>query len=240
MAKKNHFLIVDTETTQDSLVADFAAVIVDKHGNIVTQCAILVNGIFTDMEQHPLFHSFGDSNDIWSKAGLPARYARYNKMVEAGSRMVATPAAINRWLDKAAAQYAPILTAYNLAFDREKCGNTGIDLTQFPRSFCLWQAAYTEWAHTKKYREAALALHAFNAPTKHGNMSYKTNAETIARFCTGNLSLEDEPHTALEDIVYYELPILVKLLKKRSARWLLESPRAYNWRDCQVRDWFTA
>ena len=85
----------------------------------------------------------------------------------------------------------------------------------------------------------ALALHAFNAPTSHGNMTFKTNAETMARFTSNNPTLEDEPHTALEDVVFYELPILLAILKRKPARWLLDGPKPYNWRDCQVRDFFS-
>jgi len=235
---KNYFCIIDTETTQDSLVADFAAVIVDKNGRIVSQCAVMVDGVFTDMENHPLFCN-EDAGDLWNKASVGRRVDRYNRMIENGSRMIASVAAVNRWIDKAIATYDPIVTAYNFSFDREKCANTGIDLTGFRSSFCLWQAAYGRFAHTKKYRELALSLHAFNAPTKHGNMTFKTNAETMARFVLGNPLLEDEPHTALEDVIFYELPILVKLLKNTSVSKMLTKCKPYNWRDCQVRDWFT-
>lgn len=236
---KNYFLTIDTETTQDALVADFAAVITDKKGNIISQCAVLVESIYTDSDAHPLFHMHGDSGDLWSKAGLPKRYDRYQRMIDSGSRMVASVAAINRWLDKALTQYNPILTAYNLAFDLDKCKNTGIDLTGFTRRFCLWSAAYTQFAHTKKYRSFVLATHAFNAPTQHGNMTFKTNAETMARFLLG-AELPNEPHTALEDIVDYELPILNAVLARKSAAKLMEEIKPYNWRDCQLRDWFGA
>ena len=128
---KNYFLTIDTETTQDQLVADFAATITDKKGRIVNQCAILVKDIYTNADEHPLFHDSGDVASIWSKASLPARYARYDRMVEGGSRMIASVGAVNRWLDKAASTYRPVLTAYNLAFDAHKCANTGIDLTMF-------------------------------------------------------------------------------------------------------------
>lgn len=239
---KNHYLIIDTETTQDGKVADFGAVIVDKKGNILTQCAVMVDGIFTDIQNHPLFFTSSAEDKLWGKPTLDRRYKRYQAMVANGSRMVASVAAINRWLDKAKAQYNPILTAYNLAFDLDKCNNTGIDLTQFgARKFCLWAAAYTLFAHTRQYRDMALALHAFNAPTEYGNMTFKTNAETMARFVTGNPRMEDEPHTALEDAVYYELPILLAVLRRRSAKWLLsDAVDSYNWRDCQVRDAFKA
>jgi len=240
MAKKDFFLTIDTETTQDAMVADFGAVISDRKGRIFAQCAVLVNGIFTDMEEHPLFHIFGDENDVFSKATLPARYDRYTAMVQGGQRMIASVSAINEWLAKAQAQYNPYLTAYNLAFDREKCANTGIDLTDFAdRQFCLWHASVTRWAHTKNYRNFIASTHSFNKPTKHGNMSYKTNAEIMARFVMDNPLLEDEPHTALEDVLYYEIPILTKLVNTtKKAEWL--EPKPFNWRKFQVKDHFKA
>lgn len=240
MAKKDYFLTIDTETTQDELVADFAAVITDKKGKIYAQCAVLVNGVFTEMEQHPLFHIYGDAGDLWSKKGLPKRYDRYNKMVAGGSRMICSVAAINVWLAKAKAQYNPYLTAYNLAFDLGKCQNTGIDLTDFAdRQFCLWHAAVAKWGYTKAYKNFILATASFNNPTKLKNMSYKTNAEVMTRFVTNQPMLEDEPHTALEDVLYYELPILNALVKNtRKKVWL--NPPSFNWRKVQVAEHFTA
>ena len=240
MAKKDFFLTIDTETTQDGLVADFAAVISDRKGKVYAECAVLVNGVFTDMENHPLFHIHGDDSDLWSKAGLPKRYERYNAMVAGGQRMIASVGAINVWLAKAIAKYNPYLTAYNLAFDREKCANTGIDLTDFAdKQFCLWHAAVTKWGHTKKYRNFVLASLAFNKPTAKGNWSYKTNAEVMARFVLDNPMLEDEPHTALEDVLYYELPILTKLVNSTAKKnWL--KPEKFNWRKFQVVDHYAA
>ena len=69
-------------------------------------------------------------------------------------------------------------------------------------------------------------------------MSYITNAEVMARFVLGNPELEDEPHTALEDIVDYELPILNALIKTTKAKDYM-NPTPYSWRDYQVKDWFT-
>lgn len=239
MAKKDYFLIIDTETTQTDRVADFGAVVVDRTGRIFAQCAVMVNGIFTDMENHPLFHT-KDADPLWGQAGLSRRYDAYNNMVSSGMRQIASVSAINRWLDKVKATYDPYCTAYNIAFDRDKCNKTGIDLGQFAeKSFCLWHAAAAKWSHTKKYREFVLAVHAFNPPTKHGNMTFKTNAEVMARFVLDNPTLEDEPHTALEDVLYYELPILIKLVKnQKKAEWL--NPPTTNWRKNQVKDWFTA
>ena len=238
MAKRDYFMIVDTETTQDDMVADFAAVITDKKGNIYNQCAVLTNGIYTDMEKHPLFFT-SDKDGIWSKKGQDYRYSVYQNMINNGTRMIASIAAINVWLAKANEKYNPILTAYNLAFDQNKCANTGIDLAQFNKRFCLWHSAYNKWAHTRKYRNFALSIHAFNNPTEHGNMSFKTNAETMARFVMQNPRLEEEPHTALEDTIYYELPILLKLINT-TKKSVYMNPESFNWKNVQVKDWFKA
>lgn len=238
MARKDYFLLLDTETTQDNMVADFGAIVVDKKGKIHRECAVLINGIFTDTKNHPLFFT-SDEKGIWSKKGQDNRYSAYAKMLEGGTRMLASIGAINRWLDKVNATFNPMLTAYNLSFDVNKCSNTGIDLGQFSQSFCLWHAAVNKWVHTKQYRNFALMVHAFNNPTDLGNMSYKTNAETMARFILDNPSLSDEPHTAIEDVKQYELPILLKLVNTtKKTRYL--KPNPFDWKQVQVKDWFTA
>lgn len=240
MAKKEYFLILDTETTQDEMVADFGAIICDRKGRIYAQCAVLVNGIYTDQEKHPLFYTSNADDEVFGRHTTDRRYATYNKMVTDGTRMLASVAAINLWLAKAIGKYDPILTAYNLAFDLGKCRNTGIDLTGFSRSFCLWHSAFTHIAGTRKYRNFAMSVHAFNAPTKHQNMSYKTNAETMTRFVLGQPDLVDEPHTALEDAIYYEMPILQFLCSRMPVKKVINDLTPFNWRSVQVRDHFTA
>ena len=238
---KQFFCIIDTETTQDGLVADFAAVICDRKGTVHHQCAALVRGVYDAPDQHPLFYS-DRAGDLWARAGLPKRYARYNAMLENGARVLASPEAINRWLMKAIAKYVPTLTAYNLPFDVDKMNNTGLLVELFDNYFCLWRAACEKWARKKAYREFVLNSHAFNAPTEKGNMTYKTNAEVMARFVLGNPMLEDEPHTALEDILFYELPILRELFRSKRttlARVQEWNRQNYNWRSYQVRDHYT-
>lgn len=240
MAKKDYFLILDSETTQDALIADFAAVIVDRKGNIFNQCAILINGVFNDAKNHPLFFNpNADDKNIWSDAGKDRRYKKYYDMIADGSRMIASVAAVNRWLERAKGKYDPIVTAYNFPFDKNKCENTGIDLTIFKNSFCLWAAAFDKWGQTKKYKQFVLAVHGFNPPTELGNMTYKTNAEIMARFVLSDPTLADEPHTALEDIIFYELPIFKALAKTtKKADMLAASP--YDWRAVQVKEHFKA
>lgn len=239
MAKKLFFFIIDSETTVTDKVADFAGIIVDKNGKIYAQIAVLVKDIFDCPNEHPLFVDPSVPFDnIWSRNGQGLRYNRYYAMLDGGSRMIASVSAINRWIDKAISTYNPILTAYNLPFDRSKCENTAIDLTGLTDRFCLWAGAYTRYAKTKKFKQFVLDSHGFNTPTALGNMTYKTNAEIMARFLLGNPDLPDEPHTALEDIIDYELPIFQALVKGLSKNKLLDF-QSYNWRDVQVKNHFT-
>lgn len=231
------FLIADTETTVNGHVADAGFVLANRKGKVIASCGVLVREFFLDKENNPLFHD-QSADPLWGKRNLPRRYAEYDAMLNDGRRMLASVAAVNRWLAKVNAQYRPTITAYNWAFDKDKLNKSGIDVEMFQDSFCLWHAAAHKYAHTKAYRQFILENVAFNTPTKHGNMSYHTNAEVMAKFVLGNPDLPDEPHTALEDARDYELPILVDILKKsRRKADYMEAP-AYNWREYQVKDWF--
>lgn len=231
MARKQFFAILDTETTMENTVADFAIVICDREGKIFNQCAVMVHGHYGTFE---LFHD-KTANDIWGYAGLARRKAHYVNMLQSGARMLASVNAINKWINQAIGKYNPELTAYNLAFDTDKCQKTGIDLTGFANKFCLWQAAVGNICNTKKYRQFALDNHAFNRLTGERNMTFQTTAEMVCGFINGEYM--DEPHTALEDARDFELPVLREILKKRNWR---EKITPYNWRNFQVKDNFAA
>lgn len=231
MAKKQFFMIVDTETTMADTVADLGIVICDRKGNIEKSLGVLVKGHYDTFE---LFHDKA-ANDIWGYGGLIKRKENYEKMLDSGARMLASVNAINKWIDQAIGQYNPELTAFNLAFDSGKLAKTGIDVSGIKGQFCLWQAAVGNICGTKAFRNFALEKHAFNSVTGSGNMTFKTNAEVVCGFIKGDYI--DEPHTALEDARDFELPILVEILKK--SKWR-EKITPYNWRNFQVRDAFTA
>lgn len=231
------FLIIDTETTVRGNVADYGAIVANRKGKILASCGVLIREFYLDREENPLFHD-QSADPLWGKRNLPARYQNYDNMLADGRRMLASVAAVNRWLAKVNAQYRPIVTAYNWAFDRDKLEKSGIDTTIFSHSFCLWHAAAHKYGHSKAYRQFILENVAFNSPTRNGNMSYHTNAEVMAKFILDNPELPDEPHTALEDARDYELPILLDIVRKaRRKADYMEAP-AYNWRHYQVTDWF--
>lgn len=237
MARKQFFLIIDTETTIGDKVADFGALVADRKGNIHAKAAVLVRDFYLDKENFPLFHD-QTADPLWGARNLPKRYAEYDAMLADGRRMLASVPAINRWLAQVAVKYNPTATAYNAAFDWSKMRNSGIDCDLFENNFCLWHAAAAKYVHTKAFRQFILENHCFNKPTAKGNMTFLTNAEVMARFILGNPELPDEPHTAIEDAEFYELPILLDIVNKAKKKAdYMEAP-AYNWRNVQVRDWF--
>lgn len=231
MAKKQFFAILDTETTIENTVADLGIIIVDREGKIYNQCAILVNGHYDTYE---LFHD-KNANDIWGYDGLIKRQNNYIKMLDTGTRMLASVNAVNKWINQAIGKYNPTLTAYNLAFDLDKCKNTEIDLSGFTNQFCLWQAAVGNLCNTKNYKQFVLENHLFNKPTEFGNMTFSTTAESVCGFINGEFKIE--PHTALEDARDFESPILQAILKKRDWK---EKMLPYNWRAFQVKNHFVA
>ena len=231
MAKKQFFLIVDTETTMENTVADIGMLICDREGRIYAQCAVLVAGHYGT---HELFHD-KKANDIWGYTGLEKRKLAYDNMLNSGVRMLASVNAVNKWIQQAIGKYNPTLTAYNLAFDIDKCEKTGIDLSGFADKFCLWQASVGNICNSKLYKQFVVENHLFNSRTELGNMTFSTTAESVCGFVTGEF--KTEPHTAIEDARDFELPVLVEVLKKK--KWK-EKITPYNWRDFIVKNHFTA
>jgi hypothetical protein len=229
MSKKQYFAILDTETTIADTVADFAIIIVDRNGKIYNQCAVLINNEFNNNEL------FFDKNakGLWSLDYAKQKKADYIKMLDSGLRVLASVNAVNRWINQAIGKYNPTLTAYNLAFDKSKCLNTGIDLSGFNSEFCLWQAAIGNICYKKSFKQFCLDNHAFNNVTEFGNMTFKTNAEIVCGFINGEF--KTEPHTALEDAKDFELPILIQILKKRDWK---DNILPYNWREFQTKNHF--
>lgn len=231
MAKKQFFAIVDTETTIADTVADIGIIIVDRNGIIHNQMAAIIKNEF---ENNELFYD-KNAKSLWSLDYAKFKREKYNTMLTNGTRILASVNAVNLWIQKAIGKYNPTLTAYNLAFDVSKCHNTNIDLNGFADRFCLWSAAVGNICNSKSYKQFALENHLFNNVTEFGNMTFKTSAESVTGFLNGVMT--EEPHTALEDAIDYELPILKKILTKKNWK---EKVTPYNWKAFQVKDHFQA
>jgi len=215
---RHFYLIVDTETTKKQTVADFGAVIVTKQGEIVERFGAMVLGHFGKM---PLFaDATAPDSALWSEQSAQRREKDYYSMLDTGERSIASPALINQWLVRVNAQYAPVLTAYNLAFDLGKCRNTRINLGIFAQSFCLMKAAKRQIGTLAEYHDFCHDNRFLTLALRKPSMT----ADTMAKFILG-VSLEDEPHTALEDAQFYEAPILTKILESVTRKQLLELGR---------------
>jgi hypothetical protein len=229
--KRQYYAILDTETTLDDTVMDFAIIICDRKGKIYNKCGVLIREFYNPDN----FFYNKNNNGFWSNANLERRRANYNNMINTGQRIIASVNAINNWINKCIGTYDPILTAYNLSFDLSKCANSNIILDDFTSRFCLWQAAIGNICHSKKYKRFVLENHRFNTPTDKGNMTFKTDAETVAAFITGVMIAE--PHTALEDARDFELPILQKVINTKNWR---NKITPYDWKNFQVKNHYTA
>ena len=202
---KHFYLIVDTETTRQNTVADFGAVLVSKQGEIIERHGSLVLGHFGKL---PLFSDpTAPDSALWSEQSAQRREKDYYSMLESGERSIVSVAGINQWLTRINAQYSPVVTAYNLAFDLGKCRNTRINLGIFAQSFCLMKAAKRQIGTLAEYHEFCFDNDFLTAKLRRPSMT----AETMARFILG--AIDDEPHTALEDAQFYEAPILHKILQ---------------------------
>lgn len=222
--KSKYMLLLDSETTIDGKVFDLAFIVTDRKGNIIEQYSYIVN----DYINSDLFYC--RDNEHFSKANAEKKKQAYYKMLDNGDRTLASVNAINSVLQNIVVRYKSVcLTAYNLNFDFNACKQSGIDLAIFDDSFCLWHSAFSNFADKAKYKRWALKNHYIGTVTSKGNCTIQTNAEVMAHYITGEY--KPEPHTALEDILYFELPILKQLLKKRTFEYY-----PYNWRLMQLRD----
>ena len=215
---KHYYLIVDTETTKRGTVADFGAVLMTKQGEIVERFGAMVLNHFGSL---PLFSDpTAPDSALWSEQSAKRREKDYYSMLDSGERSISSVGLINQWLAGINARYTPVLTAYNLAFDLGKCRNTRIDLGIFAQSFCLMKAAKRQIGTLAEYHDFCHDNRFLTLALRKPSMT----ADTMAKFILG-ISLEDEPHTALEDAQFYEAPILTKILESVTRKQLLELGR---------------
>ena len=211
---KHYYLIVDTETTKFQTVADFGAVVVDRKGAIIEQFGALVLGHFGQM---PLFSDPTANPDaFWSEQSANRRLKNYDEMLETGERSISSPALINQWLAGINARYAPILTAYNIAFDFGKCRNTRINLGIFNSRFCLMRTAKRKIGVLADYQAFCFDNKLLTKKLRKPQMT----ADAMAKYICPEIA--DEPHTALEDARDYEALILSYILRDTTRKKILE------------------
>lgn len=220
--KKKLYQITDTETSMSRKVIDFAAVICDRQGKIYHQISVLVSDYY---DTETLFYD--RTGGYFGRINLAKREQAYKTMLANGTRKMGSVAQINEWLDKAR-KLGVVSTAYNLEFDKGVCYNSGIDL-DFDNEFCLWHEAQEIYGKRKGFINFCIQNGLLTA-----KFNLKTGAEAISAYVAGKFT--KEPHTALEDILHHELPVLVNLLRQKKGF----KRKAYNWRNYQLKNLVTA
>jgi hypothetical protein len=229
---QNVFLIVDCESTMSGKCADFSGVVVNSSGEILHECSVLTELFLTEQ----LYHN-KDITGLWSVNRLQERTSAYQQKLEEGTRQLASVGAINRWLEKVANTYSGkrftlYATAYNISYDLGCLDKTGIRLDSFPNKFCLWGLALGNIAATASYKRFILQNHYFsNRTEKLGAVTMLTSAEVMSHYVKG--FYQKEEHTAREDIIDHELPILLNIIKRR--KWKHKT-KVFNYKDYQLKD----
>lgn len=226
MAKKQYFLVVDTETTVQGKVADFAAVLIDRQGREYARLAVLIEGQYGS---HELFHDIRASEEIWTLKGLKKRHIAYKSMLNDGSRMMSSVSGVNNWIHQIQEQYKNVIfCAYFANFDIRAMKATGLRTEGYTDTFCLWAASVDKVKNDKAY-----IVHCLQRKWLTAKLQFRTNAEAMAEFALKR-DLEPEPHTALEDVLDYEIPVLLWLVKNKS--YTKYSQKAYSWHEWQLKN----
>ena len=205
MAKKKHYLILDTETTTDAkLVYDIAYTIIDRKGNVVKQ----VNYLVKEMIEHP-FMVGALARDKFSAKKYKNLYCDWYS----NKKMVCPFLDIRRIIRKDIRDYNCIVTAYNAAFDFSALNAMATDLgvkrffTKKTEVWDLWNIALHILCNSKNYTNFC---DAHNFVSDKGNR--KSSAEVVYRYIIQDVTFE-EAHTALAD-TEIEAAILLACLKR--------------------------
>lgn len=218
-----NILVLDTESTITNKVYDFAFIVYNMQTHkIVYKFACLVHDNIKD----ELFYNY---TGFFSKNNLKIRHENYNRLFSIGHRCISNVNYINRLLIDIHKQYKPTLTAYNLNFDIRICQNSGIDFSLYNRRFCLWHSAVYIFAERLKFVKFC-----FKFKYLTPKLNLKTNAEVLSHYVTGEKI--DEPHTAYEDILMCELPILQHCIAQKRAGW--KNPPPYKWQNHSINEVF--
>ena len=204
MAKKNMYLVIDTETAnsvEEPFVYDIGYCIADRKGNVKIERSFVVAEIFCDYK------------DLMQSAYYAEKIPQYWDDIKSGKRELKSLFNIRKQIIADIKEHnVNIIAAYNAAFDKKALNNTirycskSLIRWFFPfglEYICIWHMACQTLLNTQTYIRFA---------EKNGLESEKGNLLTSAEACYKYINKNVdfiESHTALED-VKIELEIMLK------------------------------
>jgi len=200
-----NYLTMDTETADlNGDVYDFAYVVHDRKGEIITQYNALVLESFTNPKQ------------MMGAFYAKKTFTHYAPMLSDGRvKLVAWDEIVKQFQSDILAHDVKVVAAYNLGFDLRALRTTnkklGTAKTMLPRPVDLidiWQFACEVVLNKKTYKKIAIEN---GWVSKAGNI--RTSAEMAYRFCAGDFGFIED-HTALSDALI-EVKILAKCLSRK-------------------------
>ena len=204
MARKNMYLIIDTETcnsVEEPIPYDIGYAICDRQGKIYVKRAFVVAEVFCDM------------SDVMQSAYYADKIPSYWEDIRKGTKTLRTFWNIRKQiLDDIKKYNVNIIGAYNMGFDKRAMNNLIRFVTKskyrffFPfgmKYICIWNMACQTILNTAKYIEFCEK----NDLVSPSNNVY-TSAEACYKYLTNNIHFE-EVHKGLED-VEIEVEILQK------------------------------
>lgn len=204
MARKNMYLIIDTETcnsVEEPIPYDIGYAICDRQGKIYVKRAFVVAEVFCDM------------SDVMQSAYYADKIPSYWDDIRKGTKTLRTFWNIRKQiLDDIKKYNVNIIGAYNMGFDKRAMNNLIRFVTKskyrffFPfgmKYICIWNMACQTILNTAKYIEFCEK----NDLVSPSNNIY-TSAEACYKYLTNNIHFE-EVHKGLED-VEIEVEILQK------------------------------
>jgi hypothetical protein len=207
MARKNVYMVFDTETTTHEHIAyDVGYVIADKHGRITDYYQAVVEEVITSPEamRGAFYHR--------------KVYEKYIPMLSTGETSVQTWQTIFSRMEQAMEEHrVSVVASYNLAFDarvmrtmQSAFGTGGNLLRPDTKTLCLWNLACMTKLNSNRFRNTA---EAFGWKSEKGN--YQTSAEVAYRYLAHDPDFIEE-HTALSDAIV-ETKIMAECFKAKKA-----------------------
>lgn len=219
MAKKNLYLVLDTETANGifdeqtkkvnldcSLPYDVSFIVCDKQGVIHRSWFFVISEIFYD-------ENLMKSAYYYNKRGF------YEEEIAKGNAIVATIEEVRRFIHYVCTEYEiKAICAYNARFDYN-AGNNGIRLYSGSKNRYFFPYGVEVWDIMKMVNDTIAKQKGYKKfcydngyVTAHRVPRPQVKAETVFRYMTNNTGFIEE-HTGLEDSII-EAQIMAKCFRQ--------------------------